>query len=274
MKVLKYLILAVLLSVLQIGGVCQQGLKVFDNALSHVTGQSNLAAADLLAISLNAAALDRVEQFYLSAGAMQSFLIKGLYHANVEAGYRLGRVHSLGLQAGYGGVSNFNEMQLSAGYALRLADRTSIGLRLHGFRFVAPEQEGRIAGTFSLGIRTDVIPRLAIAATTFNPIGFFRKETNAQLSHQIRLGLNYNPADYLNIYLAGHLDNNYPLAVSGGVQYTLNEKLHLYLGACTEPAFLGVGIGYQLSPVTRLDLGATRHLELGFSPAMNILYGK
>lgn len=252
----------------------QQGLNVFDNSQSHVLGQSNLAANELTAISLNPAAMIAIDHFYTSVGVMQSYLIRGLYNGNAEVGFKLYPNHFIGIQAGYSGLSNFNELRLSTGYALRLADKTSIGLKLHGFRFAAPENSNKFAGTFSLGMRTDIIPYLSIAATAFNPIGLFKAEKNNELSHQIRVGLDYKPADYLSLYLAGNLDNDFPLAISGGVLYSIRNKLFMYLGAATEPAYIGVGLGYQFSSKSRIDLSAIRHLELGLSPAMSLIYGK
>jgi len=252
----------------------QQGNKLFINGYTHGLSEANLSEANFLAGGLNPACLGYTDSWNLQAGAMQSFLLKNLYNAHLATDFRLNKNQVAGVSFYYGGKTIYHELQLTAAYSLRLAKHTYIGLALHGMSFVAPEVKAHYSGTFTLGIQSMIGEEVSLGMSTFNPVGFFREEKNNDLSRQVALGVGYHPADYLAFFLSGRLTNEYPLSISGGVAYTINKRLQLYVSASSQPAQFGVGIGYRLSDKSRLDLSATQHLQLGLSPAFSYAYGK
>ena len=163
-------------------------------------------------------------------------------------------------------------MKASLGYAVSLADQTSIGVRFHGIVITSPENKKEIAGTFTLGGQTQLSPEFGVAIVTFNPVGFFRENRSNDLTHALQLGISYAPAEYIRLFLSGTLNDNHPLSVAGGIAYNINKKLFLYISAQANPGIIGFGIGIPVSKSSVIDLGGTQHLQLGFSPNATYSY--
>jgi len=250
----------------------QNGINIFNNSVSTSLNNSNVADPGVKALSLNPAALVQVSKLYISVGAQQSFLISDINQGNFDFAYRIKKNHALGLQLYYNGTKTFNEMKASLGYALQLADQTSLGLRLHGIVVTSPENKKELSATFSLGAQTQLSPQFGVGLVTFNPVGFFRSNESNDLTHSIQFGVGYFPAEYLRLYLSGILDDGHPLSVAGGIAYNINQKVFLYLSARANPGIIGLGIGIPLGKGSSIDLSGTQHLQLGFSPGATYTY--
>jgi hypothetical protein len=251
----------------------QQGDFLFENAYSHGLTQSITAAPAVMAATANPAATGNIKQWFICIGAAQPYFLKNIYNGNFQAGFRLAPGHTMSIGANYSGNTVYQESQLNASYTIQLAKGSFLGLRLHGVSVTAPEAERIYSGTFTLGFQTLISSQLSIGASLFNPIGLFRENKNNDLGNSVRVGIAYMPADYLSFFLQGNLENEYPVNFSGGVSYTINKKLNLYLSAKTNPALFGIGIGYLLNN-SRIDLSATQHFQLGLTPALSFLYEK
>lgn len=250
----------------------QNGINLFNNAVSSALNNSNIAARSAKSLSLNPAAMTNVSKFYFSVGAQQSFLINEINQGNLDVAYKMKSGNAAGLQLYYFGNKTFNEIKGSFAYAVDLADNTSIALRLHGVMITSPENEKQYAGTFSLGGQTMLTPQFGVGLVTFNPIGFFRENKTTDLSHNIQLGIGYHPAEYLSLFLSATLDDGHPLSVAGGFAYNIRKKLYLYLSAQANPGVIGLGIGIPFGKGSSVDIAGSQHLQLGFSPAINYTY--
>lgn len=251
----------------------QQGDLLFENAFSHGLTQSIVADRSVLSASANPAATGNMRQWFIQLGATQPYFLKNIFAGNFQAGFRLAPGHTMSIGAYYSGNTIYQESQLNASYSIRLEKNTYLGLRVHGVSVSAPEAERIYSGTFSLGFLTAISKQLSLGASLFNPIGLFRENKNNDLANSIHVGLAYQPADYLTFYLQGNLENEHPFNIGGGLSYTINKKINLYLSAKTNPALFGLGFGLLLNK-SRFDFSATQHLQLGLSPAVSFLYEK
>jgi len=250
----------------------QNGVNLFNNAVSSALNNSNIAAPSSKSLSLNPASMTYASKVYFSLGAQQSFLINDINQGNADLAYKMKNGNAAGLQLYYYGNKTFNEIKGSFAYAVDLADNTSIGLRLHGLMITSPENDKQYAGTFSLGGQTQLSPQFGVGLVTFNPIGFFRENRSTDLSHNIQLGIGYHPAEYLSLFLSATLDDRHPLSVGGGFAYNVRKKLYLYLSAQANPGVIGIGIGIPFGKGSSIDIAGSQHLQLGFSPAINYTY--
>lgn len=250
----------------------QNGLNLFNNSVNTALSNSAIADPSANAGSINPASLTFTEKLYFSVGVQRSFMLSDINQGNVDLAIKMKNKHALGLQLYYHGNKIFNEMKASLGYAVSLADQTSIGLRFHGIVITSPENEKEIAGTFTLGGQTQLSPEFGVAIVTFNPVGFFRDNRSNDLTHTIQLGLGYTPAEYIKLFLSGTLNDNHPLSVAGGIAYNINKKLFLYVSAQANPGVIGFGIGIPISGGSVIDFGGTQHLQLGFSPNATYTY--
>ena len=250
----------------------QNGVNLYNNAVTSALNNSNLASPSAKSVSLNPAAMTHISKFYFSVGAQQSFLVNDINQGNLDMAYKMKNGNAAGIQIYYHGNKVFNEIKGSLAYAVDLADNTSLALRFHGMMITSPENERQFAGTFSLGGQTQLSSQFGIALLTFNPIGFFRENKSTDLTHNIQMGIGYHPAEYLSLYLSATLDDRHPLSVSGGFAYNIRQKLYLYLSAQANPGVIGLGIGIPIGKGSSIDLSGTQHLQLGFSPAVNYTY--
>ncbi len=250
----------------------QNGVNLFNNSVSTALNNSFIADPSVKAGSINPANMTFLNKFYFSVGAQQSFLIKDVNQGNLDLVFKMKNKHALGLQLYYHGNKVFSEMKASFGYALQLADQTSMGLRFHGIVITSPENKKELAGTFTLGGQTQLSPEFGVGIVAFNPVGFFRDNSSNDLTHSLQLGIGYAPAEYIRMFLSGTLNDRHPLSVGGGIAYNINRKLYFYVSAQANPGIIGFGIGIPLSKGSEIDLGGTQHLQLGFSPNVTYSY--
>jgi len=253
---------------------CQNGVNLFYNTVTSALGGSNVAYNSDLSGSINPACMTWGKGLYASLGAQRSFLIEDINQGNFDLAYRMKNGSATGLQLYYFGNKVYNETMASLAYSVSLAEQTSLGLRLHGIRFSAPENDAAYAVTFTLGGQTMISPQLGVGLTTFNPVGFFRKGRPNDLTSNIRLGISYHPAEYLSLFLSGTLDDAHPMSVAGGIAYNVRQKVYIYFSAMANPAVISVGIGIPLGRSFRVDLAGAQHLQLGLSPAFNLTYSE
>lgn len=250
----------------------QNGVALYHNGSSFALGSANTGEQRVTSSALNPAAMVYTGKLYASVGVMQSFFLEGLYYSNLEAVFKVQKTQALGLQLYYGGSSLFNEIQIAPSYALRLADHTSLGLRLHGILITSPENDKLFAGTFTMGAQTQLSKQFALGISTFNPVGFFSSIQSNDLTHFIQMGVSYQPVDYLTLLLAGNLQGDHPFKVSGGIRYELTNRLNFMISASANPGIIGFGIGVPIGRSLMFDVTGAQHLQLGFSPAINVGY--
>lgn len=253
----------------------QNGLGQFTNTSSLILSGSNLADVQSADALFNPAANSNIEKLRFTAGIRNYHFIQALNAGTLDFGYRLNKIHTLNVQLTYTGEKVFNQTGIALGYSLNLSDATSLGVRFHGFSFKAPESNGAIySGTFSLGGLTKLSNAFSVGFSTFNPIGFFRKEKSSDLNHDFRVGIGWYASEGLSIMVAGSLVGTYPFNISGGIKYKISNQIAFMISGQTNPSVFGLGMAVHLNKKSRIDLGAVHHLELGLSPAINFSYGQ
>lgn len=250
----------------------QNGVSLFHNARTTALGNSDITSHNVLSGSINPANTIIGHGLFASLGIQRSFLIADINQGSLDVGYRMKNDQAIGLQFYVYGNNIYSEAMASLAYAIRIADKTSLGLRMHGLRFSAPENKPEYAVTFTLGAQTVISEQFSLGMTTFNPVGFFRKERPNDLTSNFRIGLAYSPAPSVSLYTSANLDDAHPLNVALGIAYSINKKVNLYLSFMTQPAVIGVGIGVPFGRGFSIDIAGAQHLQLGLSPALNLNY--
>lgn len=268
---MKSLILSIML-LSSFSMAAQNGVSLFYNARTTALGGSDIASPNILSAGINPANMIYGQGMFASLGAQRSFLIADINQGSLDVGYRMKTGHAIGLQLYVYGNNIYSETMASLAYAIRIADKTSLGLKMHGLRFTSPENKPEYAVTFTLGAQTVISEQFSLGMSTFNPVGFFRKGRPNDLTSNFRLGVAYSPASFLSIYSSATLDDAHPLNVALGIGYNVKNRVNLYLSFMTQPAVIGVGVGIPFGRGLSIDLAGAQHLQLGLSPAFSLNY--
>ncbi len=118
------------------------------------------------------------------------------------------------------------------------------------------------------GFRVSLLPELAVGASGQN-LTASRLGGVEPVPQVLRVGLAYLPAARLAVTGDVVKDARYPLSARGGVELTAVEALLLRVGGGTAPTSFSAGMGLRLG-IVRVDLAATRHAWLGWSPALEL----
>lgn len=180
---------------------------------------------------------------------------------------------AFGLSLQYFGFEAYNEQKIGLAYARRLADGLSLGGQFVLLNTRIPEYGNQIRLTFELGFQAELLPELTLAAHVYSPL---RVETLAgeYLPSILRVGAAYHPSESVTLTVEVEKDIDFPLRTKGGMEYQVIEPLFLRAGFATGPAGFSFGAGYLVSDLLRIDFGSYYHQQLGFTPAVSLVYQK
>ena len=77
-------------------------------------------------------------------------------------------------------------------------------------------------------------------------------------------------SDQLTASIEVEKDLDWPLSVQAGIHYQLLSNFAIRLGISTQPSSIHFGFAYQWSNGFGIDVAASYHQVLGFTPAINI----
>lgn len=67
-------------------------------------------------------------------------------------------------------------------------------------------------------------------------------------------------------------DIEFPARAKAGVEYAVVEAFALRVGVATNPTSPTFGVGYKLKQGLGIDVAASYHQILGFTPAFSLVY--
>jgi hypothetical protein len=200
----------------------------------------------------------------------QPYLLGEIRQLGAAAALR-GKSSALGLTLGYFGFEQYNEQRVGLAYSRRLFSRLSLGLQVLAVSTRIPEYGNKTVPTFELGLLGQASEQVQIGFRVFSPA---RVEVldGEYLPTILQLGLSYRPAEQLLLLAELEKDVLFPLRVRAGIEYQLGESLSLRLGAATQPVLASFGAGIRLAETIRVDVGASYHQRLGFTPGLSVVF--
>lgn len=225
---------------------------------------------DPLSFTNNQAALAAIKQSGFGAFAEKRFMLSETMAYGLAAAFQTEK-GNFGIQANYGGFSNFNESKLGLAYARSLGTALDVGVQINYYRYSIAGFSNAAALNFEAGIILHLSDRLNAGIHIFNPIGGnLGKLEDEKLASEYELGFGYDASD--NFYLSAEItkEEDKPVNVTGGIQYHFLSKLFLRAGFLTGTgsAFAGVGVGFN---TIRLDVSVNNHPQLGLSPGLLLI---
>jgi len=247
----------------------QNGTPAAGGARGLAMGNTGLGFQDINAIFSNQAGLADLESVQVTVFGEQRFFLSELnvLHAGVALPISSG---VFGLSLEYFGFDQYNEQKVGLSYSRRLNKLISISGQIDYLNTRIPEYGNNGSLTFELGVQSNFVKNLTLAAHVYSPI---RVKINQDYSipSVYRLGLAYKPSSKVLVTAEVEKDLDYKASFRGGVEYAAAEGFFLRLGAGSNPTLISFGLGYQKNTLM-IDVGSAYHLDLGFMPALSAGY--
>lgn len=233
---------------------------------AYTTGQ-----VDVFSTRANQAALAQIKGVSAGVYGEQRFMLQ---HANMfSAAVAVPSQHgNFALQADYFGYANFNESQLGLAYARSLGEALDVGIQFDYYSFRIPAYQSSSAITFEIGVIAHLTDKLNAGVHIYNPVGGQLSKTHDEKLNSIyQFGLGFEPTESFLISAEIIKEEGLPANVNAGMQYNFDKRFFARAGVMTDTGspYAGAGVAWQQF---RLDVAASYHPQLGFSPGIMIIF--
>ena len=178
---------------------------------------------------------------------------------------------NFGFQADYFGFKNYNESQLGIAYARSLGSKLDIGVKFNYYSYRIPGYQNSSAVNFEIGAIAHLTEQLHAGIHFYNPVGgTLSKTNNEKLGSIYKFGLGYEPSENFLVSIEIVKQENLPVNVNAGVQYNFAKQFFARAGIASENESPYGGAGISWSNI-RVDLSASYHPQLGFSPGLMLI---
>ncbi len=180
---------------------------------------------------------------------------------------------NFGLNFTYFGYSQYNESKVGLAYARNFGENLSAGLQLNYLSTSIAEDYGSQANfTFELGAIYQLIDNFYVGAHLYNPvkakIGDYDDE---RIPTILRFGMSYLFSERVMVILETEKDINQPYNFKLGIEYHITDPVYIRGGIGTDNNQNAFGAGILFSNF-RIDLAASYHNVLGYSPQFSMIY--
>lgn len=248
-----------------------QTLRVPASSSYQLLNAYSLNQMDVFSFTHNTAAL--AKQKYFSAGVFgeNRFLTEALNYYNLAAAVATPK-GNFGLQANYFGFSNFNEYQLGLAYARPVGKNLDLGVQFNYYGYRVPMYAPGAAVTFEVGAIGRLSDVVSAGVQIYNPVGgYLSKKSDEKLSSSYAFGIGYEPTEQVIVSATVEKEEGRKLNVTGGISYQFDRQFFARAGIRTENnmPFGAAGIAFD---ELRLDISASYHPRLGWSPGLRMIY--
>lgn len=171
------------------------------------------------------------------------------------------------------GYSLYHESKVGLAYAMAFGDKISGGVQLdYIYTHIGEGYGNKSLITFEAGIRANIYKGLVIAAHVFNPANLkISKNTAERIPLIFKIGASYDFAGKALLAAEVEKDLNFKPVFKTGLEYHVSKPIYLRVGIATNPMLYSFGAGFEFSRF-RLDIAASYHMVLGFSPQASLVY--
>ena len=227
--------------------------------------------ADLFSYSSNQAALAQLDNSSAGVFSERRFLLSALNHFVAAIGLHAGH-GNFGINTGYFGFGDYNETQIGLAYAKKLGSKLDIGacFNYNAIKISGYGNSSAING--EIGILLHLTDKLHAGINVFNPAGGkFGNDFNEKLATVITIGSGYEASEKFFVSTEIEKEEDLPVNVNAGIQYKILSQLFVRIAIATETSNTYFGIGFTMKSF-RIDVIASYHPQLGFTPAMLLLF--
>jgi hypothetical protein len=226
---------------------------------------------DLFSISSNKAALAQLDNSCAGVFSERRFLLSSLNHFVAVIGLHAGH-GNFGMNTGYFGFKDYNETQIGLAYAKKLGSKLDIGacFNFNSIKISGYGNSSAING--EIGILLHLTDKLHAGINVFNPAGGkFGNDFNEKLATVITVGSGYEASENFFVSTEIKKEEGLPVNVNAGIQYKFLPQLFVRVSIASETSTTYFGIGFIMKSF-RMDVIASYHPQLGFTPAMLLVF--
>lgn len=250
----------------------QNGAPSIAGARGLALGNTGLTFKDIHSSFRNQAGLAFLPSFGATVTAEQRFLVNEIQTYTAAAAYPTAS-GTFGLNLSYYGFEDFNEQRIGLAYARKLFSKFALGVQFDYLNTRITEYGSKGIFTFEVGILSQLFPELSLGVHVYSPVQIEIVEEE-NLPTIFAFGLNYMPSDKVSILAEVEKDIDFEARVKAGVEYQLVDALSLRVGVATNPTSPSFGLGYRLKSGLGIDVAASYHEVLGFTPAISVVFNR
>lgn len=248
-----------------------QPITWINGARSGALANANAALTDPWNTADNPAGIALFSSPVLSFALERRFMIKELDTRGVSAVIPF-RKQVFGLNINFFGSSLYNEHRVGFSYARALSGKFSAGLRFNYHGIKIPQYTSQQAFSVAAGIQVRPVPRLSLGIYISNPNkASFSGELEAEIPVTVSAGAAYAFSEKVLAAVELEKTAGFPAVVKTGLEYYFHTSLAARAGVSTAPFRQYAGLGLAYGGFT-LDLSASSHILLGFTPQISITY--
>jgi len=177
-----------------------------------------------------------------------------------------------GLSLHYFGAGGFVTSQFGLGYGRKLAQNAGIGAQVNYNTMQVPGYGSAGTLNFELGTLWHLREKWQLGVHVYNPVGGkFGKEGTEKLASVYTVGAGYEASDNFFMQTTLTKEEDQPANLQLGLQYLLAKQLVARAGISTTGSNCFVGFGVKWK-TCRVDAATTWHPQLGFTPALLLLF--
>ncbi len=235
--------------------------------------RSSVAIGGIWSIMNNQAGIALLSGPEISFAYENKFLLKETGNSSMAFAYPTD-FGVLGISFNYFGFSKYNEIRTGLAYARAFGEYIRIGLQLDYLRTTVTEGYGTHDNvTFEVGVQSDVTRNITLGAYVFNPIRVKLADyTDEHIPAIFRFGISWHFSPQFFVTAEAEKNSFYSgIILRGGLEYTFKEKFILRTGVGSKQDIFSMGFGFKLKGF-KLEIAATMHQVLGFSPQTTLSY--
>lgn len=248
----------------------QQSIGLVAGARGAAMGRTGVNFTDIHAAFSNQAGLAGLNQLAIGVIGERPFSLAAVNHVGAAVALPTSG-GTFALSAQYYGVEAYNEQRLGLAYARTLVKGLRLGAQFDILSTHIPTYGNALHLTVELGLQYQLFDEITLGAHVFSPVTIQVTEED-EIPPIFQLGASYMPSKkiLLNVEVAQEVAGD--TRFKTGLEYQIADPLLLRLGLATNPSLVTFGIGYQLKNGLGIDVAASYHQVLGFSPTVGITF--
>lgn len=171
------------------------------------------------------------------------------------------------------GYSQYAETKFGLAYARKLSEKLSAGIQLNYNTLRLGDIYGKNqALTAEIGVRAQLTDELTFGAHVYNlNRARLANYNNEYIPTIMRLGADYKISKKVFIAAEAQKDIDHKIIFKSGIEYHIIDAIFIRAGISTNPVLNTFGFGLNLKNL-QLDVAASYHQVLGFSPQLSLTY--
>jgi hypothetical protein len=176
---------------------------------------------------------------------------------------------AIGIQANRFGNNLFNETQVGVGYGRLLTDKIAVGVKANYYQQQINAYGNGSTINAEAGILLQLTPKFKGGVSVYNAVGGkYGINKTESLASIYKLGLGYDVSDKVSISAEVVKMEDVPVNVISSIHYQFENRFFAKAGISAAANNFFAAAGVLISKNIRIDVMASHHQQLGFTPGL------